>query len=71
MLANGTSGDINNINFRTPRGAKKPYEQIRFVAEDVASRVRQALDTVTYRRNVPLAARYREPTLAWRRPSAE
>ena len=25
LLANGTSGDINNINFRTPRGKKEPY----------------------------------------------
>ena len=29
MMANGTSGDINNNNFRTPRPRKPPYEQMR------------------------------------------
>ena len=35
-MANGTSGDINNINFRQPRPRQKPYEQMRYVAHDVA-----------------------------------
>jgi hypothetical protein len=70
MLANGTSGDINNINFRTPRPSKPPYEQMRLVAEDVAVKVHAALGKLTYRSNVTLAARYREPIIAWRRPDA-
>jgi hypothetical protein len=68
LLANGTSGDINNINFQTPRPAKKPYEQIRFVAEDVAGKVHAAMAALNYRDHVSLAASYREPVLAWRRP---
>ena len=36
MMANGASGDINNINFLHPRPRKKPYEQMRFVADDLA-----------------------------------
>ena len=71
LLANGTSGDINNINFRTPRPGKKPYEQIRFVAEDVATKVHAALANLEYRDNISLAARYREPVIAWRRPNDE
>ncbi len=71
MLANGTSGDINNINFRQPRGSKKPYEQMRFVAEDVAQRVRDAMSKLEFRDDIQLAARYREPVLAFRRPDAE
>jgi neutral ceramidase len=71
LLANGTSGDINNINFRTPRPGKKPYEQMRHVAEDVASKVHAALAKVEYRREITLDSRYREPTLAWRKPTAE
>ena len=71
MLANGTSGDINNINFRQPRGRKEPYEQMRFVAEDVASKVHAQLQKLEYRRDITLDARYREPTLAWRRPNQE
>jgi len=71
MLANGTSGDVNNINFRQPRGRQEPYEQIRYVAGDVASKVHQALANVSYRSNIRLAARYREPTLRWRKPTEE
>jgi len=71
MMANGTSGDINNINFKQPRPGKKPYEQMRYVAEDVASKVHGQLEDLKYRRDVTLDARYREPTLAWRRPDKE
>ncbi len=71
MMANGTSGDINNINFRTPRPGKKPYEQMRFVAEDVANKVFAAMTELKYDDNVPLAARYREPAIAWRKPTPE
>jgi hypothetical protein len=71
IMANGTSGDINNINFRNPRPAKKPYEQIRFVAEDVANKVHAAMAAVKYQDHVTLTASYREPTIAWRRPTPE
>lgn len=71
MLANGTSGDINNINFKTPRPAKKPYEQMRNVAEDVASKVHAAMAGLKYKTELSLSARYREPVIAWRRPNAE
>jgi len=71
MMANGTSGDINNINFRTPRPGKKQYEQIRFVAEDVAAKVHAAMAQLEYRDNLSLAARYREPSITWRKPMAE
>jgi hypothetical protein len=70
-MANGTSGDINNINFKNPRSRKEAYEQMRFVAEDVAAKVQAALADVKYRAHVTLAAAYREPTLKWRRPTAE
>lgn len=71
MLANGTSGDINNINFRNPRPGKKPYEQIRFVAEDVAQKVHAAMAKLGFQDNISLAARYREPAIAWRHPNDE
>jgi hypothetical protein len=71
MMANGTSGDINNINFREPRPKKKPYEQIQYVGEDVAQRVVAALTGLKYEQKVSLAASYREPSLAWRRPTNE
>ena len=71
LLANGTSGDINNINFRQPRPRQEPYEQMRFVARDVAGKVAAAIDKIRYRRDITLDARYREPTLAWRKPTSE
>jgi hypothetical protein len=71
MMANGASGDVNNISFRQPRPNKEPYAQMRFVAQDVAGKVHAALAKAAYRDRVTLAARYREPTIACRRPSPE
>jgi hypothetical protein len=65
-MANGTSGDINNINFKTPRPGKLPYEQMRYVAEDVAAKVAEAYPKLTWSDSAPLAARYRELDIAWR-----
>jgi hypothetical protein len=66
MMANGTSGDINNINFRTPRPRQKPYEQMKFVADDVAGKVNAALARLEWKDRADLAARYRELPLQWR-----
>jgi hypothetical protein len=71
LMANGTSGDVNNINFLHPRPPKRPYEQMRFVADDLAAKVQAALAQVKYSDRLTLAARYREPVIATRRPSAE
>jgi hypothetical protein len=71
LLANGTSGDINNINFRQPRPRQAPYAQMRFVAHDLAGKVHAAMEKLTWQSAVTLDARYREPTLAWRRPTEE
>ncbi|MBA4016626.1 MAG: hypothetical protein C0483_05510 [Pirellula sp.] len=71
MMANGTSGDINNINFRNPRGKQGPYEQMQIVADDVAKKVQLAMKDLTYRSDLTLDARYSEPTIAWRRPTED
>ncbi|MFO0963984.1 MAG: neutral/alkaline non-lysosomal ceramidase N-terminal domain-containing protein [Gemmataceae bacterium] len=71
LLANGTSGDINNIDFRKARPKKEPYEQMKYVADDVAGKVHAALGRVTWHDHVALAARYREPSIATRRPDAD
>ena len=70
LMANGTSGDVNNINFVHPRPAKKPYEQMRFVANDLAAKVQAALAKVEYQDRVTLAARYREPMIVRHQPTA-
>lgn len=62
ILANGTSGDINNINFRVAGERKKPYEQIKYVAEDLAGKVQQAIGNLKWSGEEPikLSARYQE-----------
>lgn len=71
MMANGTSGDINNINFRTPRPAKKPYEQMEYVARDVAAKVADAAGRASYKNTARLDARYTELPVASRKPDAQ
>ena len=66
LLANGTSGDCNNINFRTPRPGKVPYEQMRYVAEDVANKIHESLSRVAWQEHTTLAAQYREIDVKWR-----
>lgn len=71
MMANGTSGDINNINFRTPRPSRPAWEQMRFVAHDVARKVHAALPTLNYTTTAPLRAAWRELEVGLRRPTPE
>lgn len=71
LMANGTSGDANNINFRNPQPRKKPYEQMRYVAEDIAAKVNAALSKVTWQSSATLAARYRELPISWRKIGPE
>jgi HEAT repeat protein len=71
LMANGTSGDINNINFRTPRPRQAAYVQMQKVADDVAAKVKAAVDKATYHDTAKLDARYRELELPWRHPTAE
>ncbi|MCA9120792.1 MAG: neutral/alkaline non-lysosomal ceramidase N-terminal domain-containing protein [Planctomycetaceae bacterium] len=69
MMSNGTSGDVNNINFRA-RGGKSydKYEKMTEVAEVVAQRVKQAHDQIEFRDWVPLKSARRELTLKFRKP---
>lgn len=68
LMANGTSGNINNISFREKRPARKPYEQMRAVAHEIAEAVFAAYQKLEYRSWVPIDSRYRELNLALRRP---
>jgi len=68
ILSNGTSGDINNINFREPRPKREPYEQIRRVANLVAAEVCRACQTIEYHGHAKFGARIRKLTLDIRKP---
>jgi neutral ceramidase len=69
ILSNGTSGDINNINFRQRDGRRwAPYEKMQQVAQLVAQRVTQAHQNITHQTWVPLASVNRELELDVRKP---
>jgi hypothetical protein len=69
LLANGTSGDINNINFRKKDPPQGPYEQIRIVADAVATEAHRVCRELRYRDWVPLGVQQAEIKLGVRRPS--
>ena len=71
MLANGTSGNINNINFRQKREPTGPYDQIRAVAGAVAAEAHRVCQTLQYHDWVPLGVQQTEINLGVRLPSPE
>lgn len=71
LLANGTSGDINNVDVRTKRSPQPPFEQIARVANSVAAEVYRAYQTIEHQPWARLDGRYRELTLKSRRPTPE
>lgn len=71
MMSNGTSGDINNINFRGPRVSRPPYEKMKLVADDVAKAVMKGYHDINYLDWVPLDAKQAQLNLKVRRPSPE
>jgi hypothetical protein len=70
-MTNGTSGDINNINFFEGRTAQRPFEQIRLVAADVTASAHVAFQRIQYEDWVPLKMREAEIELGVRQPNAE
>ncbi|HEY2931671.1 MAG TPA: neutral/alkaline non-lysosomal ceramidase N-terminal domain-containing protein [Acidobacteriota bacterium] len=71
ILSNGTSGNINNIDFRQPRPAGPPFSKMKTVANDVAVEVLRVQKNISYHDWVPLAVRHSELELAVRRPTRE
>jgi len=70
MLSNGTSGDVNNINFRQRSPRMKSYEKMTQVAHRVAAAVKQAYGKLEYRDWVAVGAATREISLKVRKPDA-
>jgi len=69
-MSNGTSANINNIDYSKPRTRRKPYEQIRLVADQCARAVFQQYDKLAWHDCVPLGMRQRELELGVRKPTA-
>ena len=72
MLSNGTSGDVNNIDFRNQNPKRyKPYEKMQEVARKVAQRVAEAHGDVEFHDWVKLAAAACDLELQVRKPTPE
>ena len=72
IMSNGTSGDINNINWLAkPEKRWGPYEKMRQVAEVVSQAVFKAHQEIEFHDWVELAAAEEELTLAVRKPNDE
>lgn len=71
MLSNGTSGDINNIDFRKPGERMAPYAKMKQVADDVAAAAVKAVKDSPWRADVKLGASYREVEVGARRVPRE
>jgi neutral ceramidase len=72
IMSNGTSGDVNNINFAgaAPKG-QKPGEQIKLVADAVAKAAVAAYKGIEFRDRVTLAAAEKDIELGVRQPNAD
>jgi hypothetical protein len=69
ILSNGTSGDINNIDFRKPRPNVPPYSQIRRVAEDLSLEVARILGGLAYSQRIQLRSLTAEVQIGVRKPT--
>ena len=72
MMTNGTSGDINNIDFYRNRGPRAPFEQIRVVAGKTADAAYRALQKIDdYDESPIVAMKQRIVTIHYRKPKQE
>ena len=71
ILSNGTSGDINNIDFSKEPQKLPPYAKMRIVANDVAEKVHAAYKELKWRDHATLGAAFEEIELQLRRPTPE
>jgi hypothetical protein len=69
IMANGTSGNINNIDFRGGQPKQPPFGQMRLVANAVAEAVHREHQKIRFRDWVPLKVLQTELTLGVRKPS--
>lgn len=72
ILSNGTSGDINNVNFGGGKPASSAlYSKMGFVADTIAAEAFRVLSGMKYLDWVSLGSRQKEISLRVRRPGKE
>ncbi len=68
-MSNGTSGNINNVDFSRPREKREPYARIREVADECAQAVHGEYKNLVWHDWVGLDMRQREIELGVRKPT--
>jgi hypothetical protein len=71
MMSNGTSGNINNIDFTRPAERRAPYEKMREVADRVATAAHTAYGKIQWRDSVPLNAKLEMLEVGVRHPTPQ
>ncbi len=71
FLTNGTSGDVNNVDFSKAGRSYAPYEKMDVVAEDVAQEVLRVYKSIQYQDIVTLKSARSDLSLKVRKPSRE
>jgi hypothetical protein len=71
MMSNGTSGNINNIDFTKPGEKMAPYEKMRLVANDVAAAAFKAYQTIQWHDTASLGAVFQELEIGFRHPTPD
>jgi hypothetical protein len=71
IMSNGTSGDVNNINFQAASPRYKAYEKMRIVADKVAQAVYRSHQDLKFQSWVPLGVASEELVLKARKPTPE
>jgi neutral ceramidase len=70
ILSNGTSGDVNNVNFKAEAPKTKPGERSRLVADAVATAAVKAVDKAEYEARGTLRCVTKQIELGVRKPTA-
>jgi neutral ceramidase len=70
IMSNGTSGDVNNVDFRQKSlPARQPYEQMGYVAETLAQEASRVCEQMEYHTELPLGVRETEIEIGVRKPT--
>jgi len=70
MMFNGTSGDVNTIDFTAPPDRSPPWKRIGEIGEDMARTAVDAIKSIEYQTDVKLAVAVAELELGVRKPDA-
>ena len=72
ILSNGTSGDANIVDFMEPnRYPKQDFSKSQLIANDLAEKVFQSIESVQWENNPTLLAQYEELSVSVRKPSVD